>query len=120
MAILHKRILCVEDDEFGAELLSYHLSKYKLVIVATKAEGLELVEKERFDLILIGGYLADGYGIELCRQIRQFDPKIPIMILSGDARDQIREQALNAGAQEFIIKPIDFNSLTMSITAMLL
>ena len=120
MAISPKRILCVEDDEFGTELLSYHLSRYKLVIVTSKAEGLRVAEEERFDLVLIGGILADGNGIELCRQIRQFDQETPIMILSGDAREVVQRQALTAGAQDFIIKPIDFAGLMMRITTILL
>jgi DNA-binding response OmpR family regulator len=119
MDILQKRILCVEDDELGAELLTYHLSDYEMIVVTTQSEGLKIARGGEFHLYLIGNSLGDGSGIELCRLIRTFDPTTPIIVLSGDARDMVRGRALGAGAQDFIIKPIDYNYLTRIVTILI-
>ena len=59
------------------------------------------------DLYLLDTRLPDGSGIDLCRQIRSEDLYSPIIFYSGEARPEMIEEAMKAGAQAYLKKPID-------------
>ena len=83
------------------------------------AEALEKVEREHFDLYFCDLRLPDMDGLELCRRVRALDPHAPVFICSGDARKSVQQQALEAGACAFIVKPIDPLELLQQIKASL-
>jgi len=56
-------------------------------------------KQSSFDLYLMDHALTDGSGINLCRQIRSFDPKTPIVFYSGYADEEHQKAALDCGAQ---------------------
>jgi CheY-like chemotaxis protein len=102
-----KRILCVDDDEDACILLKIVLSDLQVVTANTIAGALALAHDERFDLYLLDFFLPDGTGINLCQLIRQFDQKTPLLFYSADAYPASREKALQAGAQDYLIKPVE-------------
>jgi CheY-like chemotaxis protein len=102
-----KRILYVEDDEDTCTLLKIVLSDLQVVTANTLAEALTLARHERFDLYLLDSFLPDGTGINLCQLIRQFDQKTPLLFCSADAYPSSQEKALQAGAQVYLIKPVE-------------
>ena len=104
-----KHILCVEDDEDSAGLMTalFELLNYRVAIASTSAEALRLSQNERFDLYLLDSWLPDGTGTELCQQIRSFDPVTPILFLSADAYPQTQADAFRAGAQAYLTKPVE-------------
>jgi two-component system, OmpR family, alkaline phosphatase synthesis response regulator PhoP len=103
------RILCIEDDQDTCEMLTFALqpSGYEVVSAPTGEEGLSKVLAESFDAVLMDTNLPDISGIELCKQIRESDIPIPIIFYSGEARPDIIEEAIKAGAQAYLTKPID-------------
>jgi CheY-like chemotaxis protein len=103
------RILCIEDDQDTCEMLTFALKPlgYEVVSVQTGKEGLSRIITESFDAILTDFNLPDNSGIELCKQIRQSDIPIPIIFYSGEARPELIEKAIKAGAQAYLTKPID-------------
>ena len=107
-------ILCVEDRE-TCELIDFLLSyseyDYVLRTAITAAEGLLLAQSEQFDLCLLDLRLPDGSGLELCRQIRSLHPHTPILFYSRIAHEAYRQEALNAGAQEYLVKPQSMSAL---------
>jgi DNA-binding response OmpR family regulator len=112
-----KRILYLEDDEDTREMVSFVLTRshYEVISADSCLEGLNLARQSSFDLYLIDQVLADGSGIDLCRQIRNFDPKTPIIICSGYTGGQHQRAALDCGAQQFLSKPFDADQLVALI-----
>jgi DNA-binding response OmpR family regulator len=103
------RILCIEDDEDTCEMLTFALqpSGYEVVSAQTGEDGLSKVLSESFDAILMDTNLPDISGIELCKQIRESDINLPIIFYSGEARPDKIEEAMKAGAQAYLKKPVD-------------
>ena len=95
-----------EDHEDTKHLMEVFLSAegYAVATAGGYQEGLRLARAGGFDLILLDYRYADGTGEELCRLIRGFDPRTPILFFSGvDPRWQ--REALSCGAQGFVLKP---------------
>ncbi len=102
-----KKILCIEDDKDTCEMLSFLLSEYDFTFVHNTDEAFPLIEKESFDLYILDNWLPGVSGVELCREIRALNPYIPIIFTSAISRkDDIRE-ALDAGADKYLVKPCE-------------
>lgn len=104
----HKvRILCVEDDKDTCELIGVLFPDYDLRFAHNMSEGLTLFENGIFDLCVLDNWLPDGSGIELCRKIRAINSTIPIIFASAVGYQTEIQKALDAGAQEYLIKPYE-------------
>src|SRR5262245_49348285 len=101
-----KRILFVEDHEDTWELVSSQLTEYKLTFAHDFDEGLSLARCGYFDLYILDNWLPRGSGIGLCRAIRDFDPHTPILFYSAAAYERDIQEALRAGAQAYLVKPV--------------
>lgn len=103
------RILYVEDHDDTRALVSLLLQRAGLdVTEATNGdEALELVGSQSFDLYLLDHSCPGLSGVALCRRIRESDAETPIIFYSGRAFESEREEAIGAGAQEYLIKPDD-------------
>jgi CheY-like chemotaxis protein len=101
------RILCVEDDKDSRDVMVALLSEggRKVVTAATPTEGLELAKGGGFSLIVLDNWYEKGSGVELCKQIRMFEPDLPIVFYSGAADKSDIQSGLAAGAQAYLIKP---------------
>ena len=104
-----RRILCAEDDEDTCALVTHVLGKagYEVVSAYTYADAITKALSVDFDCYLLDNGLPDSTGVELCKEIREFDEKTPIIFYSGDAFPREIEEALNAGANEYLVKPVD-------------
>ncbi|MBF2063126.1 MAG: response regulator [Calothrix sp. C42_A2020_038] len=115
------KILVVEDDPLVREALTAILT-YQNYAVETAADGKaakDLIETYDYDLILLDVILPKLDGISLCRQIRDLGLLTPILLLTG--RDSSHEKAvgLNAGADDYLVKPFDEEELIARIHALL-
>jgi DNA-binding response OmpR family regulator len=101
------RVLYIEDHDDTRELVTLLLEqrKYEVVTGSTIETGVALAGSQQFDLYLLDSWLPDGSGLELCRQIRQFDQATPILFYSAAAYEIDKAQAINSGAQAYLIKP---------------
>lgn len=117
MQLLHPRILCVEDDLDTCEMLKLllGLSGYEVVAAHTATEALKKSLNATFDLVLLDPGLPDQSGIELCKEIREVNPSTPIIFYSGEARPKQIEWARKAGAQAYLVKPVDPDKLERTI-----
>ncbi len=106
-----KRILCIEDDKDTCELLSFLLSEYDFNFVHSPKEILPLIETERFDLYILDNWLPGVSGVELCRKIRALYPEVPIVFTSGLSRKANIQEAFDAGANKYLIKPYEPDEL---------
>jgi DNA-binding response OmpR family regulator len=108
MTISKGRILCTEDDADTRELLTVMLglSEYEVTCADSAVKALELIKKEKFDLLLLDNWMPGVSGESLCLQIREFDSTTPILFYSGAAYQTDKDRALAAGAQGYLVKPV--------------
>ena len=108
-----KAVLYIEDDADSCEIMTYLLNEagYKTVNCATSEEGLKLAKQGGFSVIILDHRLAEISGLEMCREIRTFDQTTPIVFHTGDALPKVREEAFEAGAQGYLIKPHGFETI---------
>jgi len=113
--------LLIVDDHDTCEMLEIMLgiSGYKVVTVRSKVEALECLSRRTFDLCILERWLSDGSGIELCREIRTFDTKMQIVFYSGFGSEPDRQAGFKAGAQEYLIKPVEMEELEQTIALLL-
>ena len=115
------RILLVEDDlrlaETLAEALSDHL--YTVDIAANGLLAWDYVKSLEYDLVLLDVMLPELDGITLCQQLRSQGYLMPILMIT--ARDTVSDKitGLDAGADDYIVKPVDLGELFARIRALL-
>jgi CheY-like chemotaxis protein len=106
-------VLCVEDDVDTQEMMRVMLGGwgYGFEVAGTCADALRLIHETMLAAVLLDNSLPDCTGIQLCGQVRQFDKRLPIIFLSGSARDEERQLAMASGANAFISKPFAMDAL---------
>ena len=113
------RILLVEDDNLLGDGIHEGLTQfgYNVEWVQDGAIALHALKVEPFDLVVLDLGLPKKSGIEVLRSMRRSNINIPVIILT--ARDSIddRVQGLDAGADDYMIKPFDLNELCARIRA---
>ena len=109
-------VLCIDDDEDFRVMLVTRL-RHELIqakAVGTAAQAISSTQTERFDLYVVDSQLPDLDGFDLCRRIRDVDPDTPILFFSGAADEADRKRGIEAGANDYVIKP-DLDGLLGSI-----
>lgn len=115
-----KTILIVEDSELNIDLLVQILEDdYTLVIARDGAEGIASVEKDNPDLVLMDISLPVMDGLEAARMIRKHYKELPIIGLSAHAMQGDKEEALAAGCNDYLTKPIDEDILLSKLASYL-
>jgi DNA-binding response OmpR family regulator len=102
------RILVIEDDTPVAMMIVNLLTRAKceVVVAQTAAKGVQLAEKENFNLVTLDINLPDGNGVDLCRRLKA-NPRfsgIPIVFVSGPSGQDL-QHGFDAGAADHIAKP---------------
>jgi len=115
------RVLYIEDHDDTRELVTLVLEQrcFEVVTGSTIASGIALAASDRFDLYLLDSWLPDGSGLDLCRQIREFDKATPILFYSAAAYEIDRDQAMRCGAQAYLIKPSQPSELCNLVTKLI-
>jgi two-component system, OmpR family, response regulator len=116
------RILVVEDEHkiAGAIKRGLELEKYAVDVEYDSAGGLGAALNEPYDLMIIDRMLPGTMeGLDICRKIREKEIHTPILILT--AKDQVRDRVngLDAGADDYLIKPFSFEELLARVRALL-
>ncbi len=117
------KILVVDGEPDGRELLKRILSgcDANVLMAATAAEALLLVEKERPDVLISDIGMPDMDGIELLRQVRALGPEkgstLPAIALTAFARSEDRTRALHAGFRAHISKPVEPAELVATVAS---
>ncbi len=109
------RILLIEDDDatrFGF-VRYYEQQGYVVTEAATLRQADELLSAEYFDAIVLDIGMPDGNGVDFIQTIRQHDPVVPVIVMTGAGDIAIAVDAMQRGADNFITKPIDEISLTV-------
>ncbi len=115
------RILLVDDDETLMETLAERLiqQRYAVDIAIDGGSASAYVDAFDYDLVVLDLMLPDGDGIEFAQQFRQEGYANPLMILTAKGSTAEKVRALDAGADDYVVKPFDFDELCARIRALL-
>ena len=114
------KILVAEDERDIRELVTFSLRGLGGFEVVQAANGVEAVERaaaERPDLILMDVRMPKMTGYEACAKLKTFKhtKDIPIIFLSAKGQDKEIQQGINAGAEEYILKPFESDDLLSKV-----
>ncbi len=113
------RVLLIDDDPFTAQILAdtFKAQGYELETATTGAAGLALSLEKPPTLILLASSLPDQDGMETLKRIRgrARTADVPVMFLAGSGSGDRQNEALQAGADDFITRPFDSELLTLRI-----
>jgi two-component system phosphate regulon response regulator OmpR len=121
MSEMSKKILVVDDDARLRELLRQYLTGEGFS-VETLASGNRLesiIDREHFDVLILDVMLPGVDGVTLCRNIRQQENSIPIIMLTALGEDHHRIEGLEQGADDYLAKPFNPRELLARINAIL-
>lgn len=115
-----KKILLVEDDKHIARFVELELQHegYDVTVAFDGRDGLALTTNEQYDVLLLDVMLPSINGIEICRRVRT-QSQVPIILLT--ARDAVMDRVagLDAGADDYIVKPFAIEELLARIRTIL-
>ncbi|MCZ7545331.1 MAG: response regulator transcription factor [Anaerolineae bacterium] len=116
-----QRIMIVDDHEvvrLGLKTLLDHQPQFEVVAEArTAKEAIEKADVHRPDVILMDIRLPGASGIEACQAIKKQHPEIKIIMLTSYEEDEVLFSAIRAGAETYLLKQIDSQSLIQAIEA---
>src|SRR5437588_2089700 len=115
-----RSILIVDDDAALRQSLAEQLERHGEFATRdcdSAVAALAIVERERFDAVLLDIGLPDMDGRELCRQMRRSGVTAPIVILTAADSEADTVQGLDAGANDYITKPFRLNELLARLRA---
>jgi two-component system, NarL family, response regulator len=116
------KLLLVEDDELfrlGLATCLRQEPKIELVIEAGDGEtALDFVKQQAFDVAILDLILPGLNGLETCRQLQQFHPKLPVLVLTSHPDQDIVLRLIEAGAKGYCLKGIDAKQLILAIRSL--
>lgn len=123
MPPLSPRILIIDDDRDNIEvielMLRYSNAAYEISHAQTPEAGLNMAAAQRFDLYLLDYRFEGMSGLDVCRSIRRMDADTPIVFFTGEAYERMRREALQAGANAYLVKPDDLKELAGTVKRLL-
>jgi DNA-binding response OmpR family regulator len=120
-------VVC-EDDEVTLDMLCDHLAadRFGVMPAPSASDALRLCRYNHPDLLLLDLSLPDASGLDVLREIREadgiggrFDPRLPVIVLTGRSSDHDRVRGLDSGADDYIVKPFRYGELRARINAVL-
>jgi len=115
------KILVVEDEKKIARVLSLELEYegYEVTVKETGMDGLQALEEDSFDLVLLDVMLPELSGLEVLRRVRKTNTVTPIILITARGSVPDKVSGLDLGANDYITKPFDIEELLARIRAQL-
>ena len=112
-----ERILIIEDEEKIARVLQLELQfeGYETVMVHSGADGLLAFHDEAWDLVLLDWMLPEMSGLDVLKRIRKQNETTPVILLTAKGEISDKVVALDAGANDYVTKPFEFEELLARI-----
>lgn len=114
------RILVVEDEHKISHSIKQGLEqeKYAVDIAYTGTDGYDLASSEEFDLIILDRLLPEMDGVTICKKLREVKIHTPILMLTAKGQLEDKVTGLDAGADDYLVKPFAFEELLARIRAL--
>jgi DNA-binding response OmpR family regulator len=116
-----KRTILVVDDEVNIVLGlrdALEFEGFRVVSAHRGLEGVELAKKEKPDAVLLDLMLPDANGYQVCAQLRAFDRRVPILMITARSQEVDKLRGFDAGADDYVTKPFSVNELIARLRAM--
>jgi DNA-binding NtrC family response regulator len=115
------RILIIADARETVDELRdcFELNGFETEVALNIKVALAILEERRMDLAIIGFKVQDTPGIEVLAMVRAIDPFIPAILIHGSNSKRIKLIIKKAGAQEYIPKPIEWDSFLRKVKKIL-
>jgi len=117
------RLLVVDDSEISREFLARRLERrgFRTETAECGPKALELIELGKIDLVLLDVQMPDMSGLEVLRRIRENHPPdhLPVIMVTGSDEDEDVAEALRFGANAYVIKHVDLQSIVTEIHSLL-
>jgi len=117
----NRRILVVEDDADIANLVKLNLEKegYVVTLASDGRAGIQLFDRDGFDLVVLDLMLPYVDGMDVCRHIRSTNSLVPVLMLTAKTEDANKVAGLEIGADDYVTKPFSVVELVARVKALL-
>jgi len=114
------KILVIDDDQAMTDLLEILLEPLSSEVIKANGglDGVELAKENHLDVVILDLMMPDVDGWQICKQIRDFS-QVPILILSALDNPGLIAEALNVGADDYLIKPVTKGMLIARINKLM-
>lgn len=118
---MDKKVLVIEDEPQLARLVEMHLADAgcRVTISHRGGEGLAAATAEVFDLVVLDLMLPDMDGLDVCKQLRQREDYLPILMLTARSGEVDRVLGLELGADDYLTKPFSVREMVARVKAIL-
>ena len=118
---MKKRLLVVDDDADIRELLEFDLSQsgYDVDTAKDGSEGLQKALNNHYDIILLDVMMPKMNGFDVCKNIRNHKPDVPILLLTAKGTITDKTDGFNSGADDYIVKPFDVQEVLLRVRVLL-
>lgn len=115
------KVLLVEDDDVFINLIQHHLRSHNYVVETCRSgsEGLDRLGAEVFDIAILDWVLPDMLGVDICRNFRKNGGTTPILLLTAKNSSDEKATGLDAGADDYLVKPFDETELLARLRALM-
>lgn len=116
-----RSILCIDENKDNLELLRITFEQEGFLVTTCQSleECLTQARRNEFSAIILDNRLGDRTSLDVCREIRDFSPETPIIFCSGEARNAEIAKAMEAGGDQYFVKPVDFDKLVNAVKALI-
>ena len=117
---MKKSILVVEDEKAIADIVKkgLEMAGYVVEVASNGEDALKMLLETKYDAALLDVMLPQMTGIEVLKLARKSKVNIPVMMLTARDAAEERNKALEAGANDYLLKPFSFNELVSRVEAL--
>lgn len=114
----HERVLLVDDEIEFTDVLAERMQSrgFNVDTAGTGREALEMVQERTYDAVILDLQMPELDGMETLKQMRDKNPSLQIILLTGHATVEKGVEAVKLGAMDFLEKPVDIVKLIEKIT----
>jgi two-component system OmpR family response regulator len=114
------RILLAEDNEATAQFIAAGLAtlNHRVMLAATGEAALDLCARHVFDVVVLDRLMPDGDGISVLTALRGRGSQVPVLMLTALDTIRNRVEGLEAGADDYLVKPFDMEELAARLAAL--
>ncbi len=111
------KVLIVDDEEMTIKMIEMQLHKDNFVVLTSTdgVEAMEIIKRELPDIIISDIMMPFMSGLELLETVKSENKKMPVILISALDDVEIIQTAIGMGADDFIIKPINMDELSLRV-----